>query len=222
MGLNASKIPTKGGLRQPTLEPGPYPARLVKVIGLGLQEQSYLGQAKDPAYEISLAWELLDAFCVDEDDNIQEDKPRWLSETMPLHNLGAERAKSTQRYLALDPNQVHGGDWAQLLGSPCMVTIVNNPGRGKNADRVFNNVGNVAPMREKDVDDAPQLLNESVVFDLDSPDLEIFNAQPDFLKSKITSNLEYNGSELQSMLGQTPSDEAANEDTEGDTPNVSY
>lgn len=219
MGLNASKINFGGGFRQPNLEPGPYPGRLVKVIDLGLQPQSYQGEEKPPARKINVTYELLDEFMVDEDDNVQEDKPRWISETMPLHNLQADRAKSTQRYLALDPQQKYGGDWAQLLGTPCVVTVVNNPGSGKNADRVFDNVGTLSPMRVKDADKAPALINDPVFFDCEEPDMEVFNKLPDFIKSQITSNLEFQGSILQTTLGQT-ADEA---DTGTDaTPDGAY
>ena len=220
MALNAKTI---GGSRpqQANLEPGPYPCRVVKVLDLGLQPQSYNGEAKAPARKLDVTYELLDEFMVDEDGNAQEDKPRWISENMPLHNLRADRAKSTQRYNALDPQGTYEGDWSQLLGTPCVVTVVNNPGKGKNADRVYDNVGNVSPMRAKDADDAPALVNEAVFFDCDEPNLEVFNSQADFIKEIITSNLEFEGSALQELLGGSANDgeEAA---AEGATPDGNY
>ena len=223
MPLKASNTSTNSGFRQAPLEAGPYPARIVKIIDLGLQPQSYLGESKDPAYKISVTYELLDEFMLDEDGTALEDKPRWISEEMPLFSLAAERAKSTQRYLALDPQRVHDGDWTQLLGSPCTVTIVNNPGRGKNEGRVFNNVGNISPMRARDSEKAPALVNASVYFDTDEPNMEVFNAQPDFIKEKITSNLEFQGSKLQEMITGVQSPEAATDtgnymDEDGATP----
>lgn len=204
MPLNANSVPTGGGFRQPPLEAGPYPARIVKVVDLGLQPQSYMGEQKEPAYKISVSYELLDEFMVDEDGNVQADKPRWISEEMPLYSLQADRAKSTKRYLALDPQRVHNGDWSQLLNTPCTVTIVTNPGKGKNEGRVFNNVGNVSPMRAKDAENAPPLVNDPVFFDTDSPDVAVFNELPEFIKDKITSNLEFQGSKLQELLEDSP------------------
>jgi hypothetical protein len=200
MPLSANKVSTNSGFRQAPLEAGPYPARIVKVIDLGLQPQSYKGEDKDPAYKISVTYELLDEFMLDEDGNTQEDKPRWLSEEMPLFSLQAERAKSTQRYLTLDPQRAYDGDWTQLLGVPCTVTIINNPGRGKNEGRVFNNVGTISPMRAKDAATAPALVNAPVSFNTDEPDMVVFDAQPDFIKEKITSNLEFQGSKLQELI----------------------
>lgn len=205
MAINANKVPsTGGGFRQEPLEVGPYDARIVRVIDLGLQEMSFRGESKDPARKISVTYELLDEFMVDEDGAVQEDKPRFLSEEMPLYSLGADRAKSTIRYLALDPQQVHKGDWEQLINTPCVVTVVNNPGRGKNEGRVFNNVGNISPMRAKNAENAPPLVNAAQFFDLESPDMEIYDSQPDFLKEKIQANLEFQGSALQVALGGVP------------------
>jgi hypothetical protein len=38
------------------------------------------------------------------------------------------------------------------------------------------------------------------VFDLDVPDVELFNSLPDWIKEKIQKNLNYNGSVLQNAL----------------------
>jgi hypothetical protein len=180
-----------------------------------------MGTPKDPAYELNLTYELLDEFMVDEDGNVDEEKPRWISETVPFFSLEADRAKSTKRYLALDADVAHDGDWTQLLGTPCLVTIVQNPGKGKNAGRVFNNVAEIAPMRPRQAETAPPLVNEAFSFDVDEPDLDVFNKLPDFLKDKITGNLEFNGSALQEALGETANDSEP-EVTEGEDPDGSF
>jgi hypothetical protein len=179
------------------MDPATYPARLCQLIDLGLQPRSYKGEKKDPAREIMLTYEFVDEFLKDEDGNDDPDKPRWLSESMPLFNLEADRAKSTARYLALDPTQEHEGDFVKLLGVPCLVTIVHNKGKG---DRVFENIAGVAPMREKDAKKCPELVNEPRVFDLEEPDMEVFLGLPKWVRDKIVSNLEFEGSELSKLL----------------------
>lgn len=212
MSLNAKKISSKGGSKQQPLEPGSYPARLVSIVGLGLQEQRpYLGQAKDPAYEINITYELLDEFMVDEEGNPDETKPRWISETIPLFNLAADRAKSTKRYLALDKDQAYEGDWTQLLGKACSVTIVQNPGKGQNAGKVYNNVAEISAMRPKDEENAAPLVNDAFFFDYETPDMEVFGRLPDFIKERITSNLEFEGSQLQEALGAASNSEQETE-----------
>lgn len=213
MGLNASKLPQAGGAKNVTkqehIEAGTYPARVVSVLDLGLQAQRpYKGEEKPPKHEIRMTYELLDEFCLDEDGNEMEDKPRWISEDFPFNSLSADLAKSTKRYLALDPQQKLGGDFTLLVDLPCMVTIVNKDGQGKHAGKVFNNVGAVSGMRPKEAAKAAPLVNPAKVFVLDEPDLEVLRSLPEFLQDKIKGNLEYNGSVLQKLLqggeGESP------------------
>lgn len=203
MTLNAKKVPSTGKsnrVEQPILEAGGYPARVVQILDLGLQPQRpYQGEDKPPAYEIQLTYEFSDVFMVDEEGNELEDKPRWISETFPLRSLEADLAKSTKRYKALDPEEVHGGDFGLLLDTPCMVTVVVN----KKGDKVYENVGNVGPMRARDVAKCPELKNTPKFFALDEPDLDVFNALPKWLQDKITSNLEFKGSLLEELLSST-------------------
>ena len=208
MTLNASKVPFGGNkerVEQPNLEPGLYPARLVQIIDLGLQPQRpYMGQPKPPANEIMLTYELVDSFMIDKDGNDVEDKPRWVSETIPLLNIKAEKAKSTQRYMALDPTVADGGDFVKQIGKPVNVNIVNNKGKD---GKIYDNVSAIAPMRPRDAERTPELVNPSKVFVLDEPDLEVFNALPEWLRDKIQENLNYEGSALQKLVGGAPKPE---------------
>lgn len=218
-GLNARKVAHSGGNKGPAqeaIEPGTYPIRVAQIIDLGLQPQRpYQGQEKPPAHEMMLTYELLDEFCVDEDGNEDTEKPRWLSETLPLRSLMAEKAKSTQRYYALDPNEDSEGDFTALAGVAANASIVQNAGKGKNVGKIYNNIQALSPMRPKDQAKAEPLKKEPKVFVLDEPDLEVFNSLPDWLQDKIKDNLEYQGSELQKALEGAPSEpEAASADAD--------
>lgn len=201
MALNASTAPSSGGgsgPQQETLKAGNQFARLAQVLDLGLQEQRpYKGQDKPPAHEIMLTYELTHVFMKDEDGNDVEDKPRWISETIPLRNMSQDLAKSTKRVRAIDPDNTCGGDFAKMVGMPCTVTIVNNPSK-KDPDKVYNNVGNITPPMEGIP--IPDLKNDPKVLDLDEPDLEIFGSLPEWVQDKIKGNLNFNGSKLQRML----------------------
>lgn len=201
MALNASKVKSTGNknfVEQPALEPGVYPARVVQVIGLGLQPQRpYQGKAKPPAHIIHMTYELVDVFMLDEDGNEIEDKPRWVFESFPLHSLEADRAKSTMRYNALDPQQAYEGDFSKLINTPCQVTVVVN----RVGDRTYENVANVSAMRARDEAKCPELQNPMLVFDPYEPDLEAFERLPEWIRNKIKENLEYRGSALEALLG---------------------
>lgn len=200
MALNAAKVSGKPSNYVP-MEPGTNPARLVGVVDLGLQAQRpYQGKDKPPAREVSFTYEFTDVFMKDEDGQDQEDKPRWLSEQVPFHNLSQEKAKSTIRYKVLDPTEKFGGDWTQLIGTPVLVTVVLNPAKD-NSGKVYENIGATSPMRQKDTEKLPPLKNEPLVFDLDNPSLETWKRIPKFLQDKIRGNLEYTGSALDKLLG---------------------
>lgn len=187
---------------QKNIDPGVYPARVVQLIDLGLQPQRpYQGQDRPPAQEIMISYELVDEFMKDDDGNDIEDKPRWISETMPLRAFTNERAKSTQRVKAFDPQDVHDGDISQCIGTPVNVTVINNPGQG---DKVYDNVANVAAMRPRDAAACPELKNPTKVFDSTEPDMEVFNALPKWIQDKIKGNLNYAGSALEKALAGKP------------------
>lgn len=218
MSLNANDAPG-GGLNIKTMEAGTYPARLVQVIDMGMQPQPpFQGKDKPPAHEINLTYEFVDTFLIDEDGEEIKDKPRWLSKRMPLHNLESERATSTKHYNALDPHHVQEGSFPALLGTPCNVTVVLNPNK-KNPERPWENIGGVTAMRAKDAERCPELVNGTKVFDLDEPDVEVFLALPKFIRERITSNLEYEGSALQKILkNEEPVKDFQGELADGENP----
>ena len=218
--LDASKVSSKGTMKKETLDPGVYPGRVVQLIDLGLQEQqAYQGKEKPPVNEVMLTYELSDEFMVNEAGEPIADKPRFISETFAFHSINAERAKSTARYNALDPENVYGGDFTKLLGLPCNITIVINPGRGKNVGKEYENVAGISSMRKKDVEKLPPLVNDTKLLDLDNPDLAVFTSLPDWVKEKIKKNLNYNGSKLQELLKEKPVvDEADKQVEPTDTP----
>lgn len=196
MALNAKDI--KGnGFTLPNLEPGGYPARVAQVIDLGVQAQRpFKGEEKSPQQTIKVAYELVDEFMPDEDGNDNKEKPRWLHEEFPLYSLDSDRAKSTKRYLAIDPKMEYEGDWSQLVGKPVTVTVVNNESKGK----VYDNVDSTSVMRDKEAAKLPELVNDPIVFDLDSATPEQFLRLSDYIQAKIKAGVEFENTNLHKLL----------------------
>lgn len=195
MALNASKIKgTSNGPKAPLLDEGAYPGRLIAVIDLGLQPQSYNGEAKAPRNELQTIYELSDEFMPGEDGEPDESKPRWMWESFPLNNLGQDKAKSTGRYYALDPQEEHGGDWSKLIGAPVIIAII------KSKDGQYNNVASTSTMRAKEAAKLPELVNDPILFDMDNPDLDVFLALPQRLQDKIKESLSFGGSKIEALL----------------------
>lgn len=181
-----------------------YPCRVAQIIDLGLHHKDVWDDTskkfikatdKAPVNMLMLTYEFTTEFMKDEAGNDVEDKPRWLSEDFPVYALDSDLATSTKRYNAFDPGHVERGNWAAFAGAPCAVTIAHKKsGKAK--------VGNVAkPMKGMVVAD---LKNPVKVFDLAAPDLDVFNSLPEWLRDRIKSNLEFEGSKLQSVLESGP------------------
>lgn len=200
MSLKASN---KSG-RVDVLEAGSYPGWVIQVVDLGIQEQQpYKGQEKEPCQEILLTYEFADEFLKDEEGNDIDSKPRYLSETFRVYSLDADKAKSTQRYLALDPNREFGGDFAALAGVPCNITVLVN----EKGDKLYNNVGLISTMREKDKRKVGLPFNKPVVFDLDEPDASVFSKFPSWIQERIKKNINFEGSALAVALENYEPDE---------------
>lgn len=204
-GLNAKKAPkpksNSNKVQQPLMEVGTEEARVVGIIDLGLQKQRpYKGQEKAPIRMIRITYEFPNLFIVDEEGNDVEDKPRWLSEEIPFNNLDVDLAKSTKRYRAIDPDDTCDGDFTKLVGMPCMVTI-GEYSYTKDGDlKEGNEVNNVSTITKRKADKLPPLVNDTQVFLLDDPDMELFESFFDWLKDKIKGNLEFSGSVLEARL----------------------
>ena len=224
MALNAKKIKDKNGFsEQKLLDIDNYPARVVQVIDLGLQDGGeWNGEKKGPVNKIQVTYELVDAFMLDKDGNEMEDKPRWISEDLNIYGPQSDKAKCNQRYKAIDPDEVFEYNWAELINSPCMVMTAHKEVRGK----TYCNVGTVTPyIVSKRNPELPELKNKPKVFDLSEPDMEVFDGFPDWMKDKIKGNLEFKGSPLEAALGgeqpkpakeEKPVPEKDEEDNAGD------
>lgn len=204
MALNAKKVKNPSNKpQQPVMEAGTYPARLVQLIDLGVQAQEpYQGKEKSPVHMIYTTYEFVDEFMVDEDGNPDETKPRWLSEKFPFYSLEADKAKSTQRYNALDPQCVHDGEWPELIAAPVMVTVGTQTTKsGPNAGKEYNKILSTSSVRAKEASRMAELVNEPKVFLLDDPDIDVFLSLPEWLQKEIKANLDYDQSLLQQRLG---------------------
>ena len=205
MALQAPEFTGTKRTPQAALEAGSYPARIARVIDLGLQPTTDFNtkQPGKPVHKISVTYELVDAFMLDDDGNELEDKPRWVPEDFSLLPLKSDRATSTKRMLAIDPKGTLKGDWSQALGMPCSVVLIQYETK-KNPGVIRNKVDNVTTIRPRDAANMADLQNDAKFFDLSDPDVEFFNSLPSWQQDVIKSNLEYAGSVLEARLGGTP------------------
>lgn len=193
MPLNMNEIPKTSSKQRALITAGQHAARIVRVIDFGLQTQRpYKGEEKSPAFEIMIEFEF-----PDERIEIEgESRPMWKSRKIKVSS--DERSICYKWYNKLDPENVHRGDWSKLVGKECAVLIVHEKGKNNNEGRVFDKIGDIMPiMKGMKV---PPLENDPVVFDLGSPDMEVFASFPEWMQNKIKENLQFDGSKLQTAL----------------------
>jgi hypothetical protein len=179
MSLNMQKLskPTNSATRSRVAE-GTYPARLVQIVSLGVQEGEWKGERKvNP--KVTLTFELpTETITIN-----GEEQPRWISKefNLSLH----EKSSLTPIVKALDPAG-QCKDLSELLGKPCMVQV----GSTETGNAKITSI--VAPMKGMPV---AEIYNPAkmLAFDFDNPDLEMFATFPQFMQEKIKSAINYNG-----------------------------
>lgn len=207
LNMNSVKAPSK---QRQLITAGQHMARIVQVIDFGLQKQlPYQGQEKGPAYKMLITFE----FPNERIDINGESRPMWESYEMKLSSH--EKSTCYKWYQQLDPSNEHRGDWSKLIGKECAVLIIHDTRtKGKHAGKTFAKIAGVMPLMAGT--NVPPLENDTTLFTLDSPDLEVFNAMPEWMLNRIKENLEFDNSKLCRKLEGAPTQYTAR--AEGDAP----
>lgn len=191
------------------LETGTYVARIVQIIGLGVQERPpYKGEAKPPAPFIRITFELpFETIERQLEDGGTETQPRWLSKEMVFS--GADMSTCVKWMKKLDPANEFGGDWAKTIGKELQVFVTATQGK-KDPSRWYNDVKDVMPApKGMPVPDifAPEkkLVFSTRVVDADT--VKHFNNMPKWLQEKITGAVDFPNSPLQKALNPSPNQE---------------
>lgn len=190
----------KDGSDIPNLEPGTYPAVLISLVDLGVhpQEDYKTKKPKKPAHKLLATFELPTEIIEIEG----EEKPRVLSKdyTFSFHDKAA-LTKVTQvlsKSLSKKPKYLK-----DLLGVGCMLNV-GQTGSGK------AKISDVVPLVKGMP--APETQSDLVIFDLDNPDLEVFNNLHDWIKNKITGSIGFDETELAKSLNNPVEEEEVYED----------
>lgn len=169
------------------IDEGTFPARIVQIIDLGIQEDEYLGERK-VGHKVFINFEFPTELVTVGD----EDKPRWLGKeyTVSLH----EKATLTKLVASADPEgkaTSKGRNMKGLLGLPLMVSIGSTE-KGK------PKISNVARLMKGLT--VGELVNKSIFFDMDDGDVEQFNKLPQWMQDKIKGGLDFEDTMLAKAL----------------------
>jgi hypothetical protein len=168
---------------------GNHTARCYRVIDLGTQDVEFQGEPK-LMHKVLIGWELdgeaEDGTPLKTDDG----RPLTVSKqyTLSLSKKANLRADlESWRGKAFSDDELKGFNIGQLLGVYCMVTVKHDV----KGEKTYTNVASVArwPAALKNAKFSPVHINE--MFDVDAPDMQMFDTFPDWLKDKIKACLEW-------------------------------
>ncbi len=188
----ALKAESKSSKSKDTPAGGTHMARLVGLTDLGHQPGfQFKGQDIPSAFKIEFTYELPNSRTAD-------GRPHWISEQVKVNSFEGKGITSTMmaRVRTLDPqnDSEDGTDLMALLTKPCMVTVtVDDKGWPKLKGQP--SVSGI-PMGME----IPELENPSFSFDMDDPDMDVWEGFPEFKKNIIKGALNYEETKLSQEL----------------------
>lgn len=168
---------------------GTHIARLYSLVDLGTQETEWQGVTKW-IHKVRFTFEL--PLETREFDGVQ--KPLVISNEYSL-SFGdkANLTKIVEGMLGrklTEKETQEGIDLKTLVGKSCMVNVIHK----ETSKGVYANIASVVPVPKGMV--SPEQFNKTVIFEIDSFDVELFDKFPQFLKDKINSAKERNTSQV--------------------------
>lgn len=171
---------------------GAHVGRCYSIIDLGTQITDGQYGLKEQ-HKIRLGWEL---FGEDEDgqpltvDVDGKQMPMTISKsyTVSLHekaNLRKELAAWRGRDFT--DEEAKAFDVSKLVGAYCMVNVTTSENNGK----TYSNVGGLTPLPSALKNAKPVAVHDNLLFDLDAPDMKVFNGFHEKLQDAIKKSPEW-------------------------------
>jgi hypothetical protein len=174
-------------------EPGTYAAICYKIIDIGTQEGEYQGQ-KTSRRQLIVGWEL--------NELMSDGKPFVMSK---FYTASLSEKSTIRKDLAgwrgrdFTPEELLGFDVKNIMGKPCMLSVITN-------DKGKIRVGSVSKMPKGMA--APEMHNKPIFFSMDEFDGEVFAAFSDGVKKLIIQSPEYKAAMNRSNgVSENPADD---------------
>ena len=179
---------TGGGDFKPTPE-GNHLARCYRIVDLGTQEGSYMGQPK-LSRELQVTWEIYAADEHGEAVAMPDGRPYSTTKTYTASlSEKANLRKDLKAWRGQDftPDELKAFDVSKLLGAACMLNIVHTA----KGDKVYANVASISPVPAAMRKMMPKPVNTPVLFSVDDPDMEVMESFHARLQEKIKASVEW-------------------------------
>lgn len=181
-----------GGGSFKRVPPGAYIGRCYSLIDLGTQHTDGVYGSKFQ-HKIRIAWEL---FGEDEQGNpltVDVDgkqMPMTISKsyTVSLHEkAGLRKDLAAWRGKDFTDEEAKAFDVSKLIGAYCMVNATTSETNGK----TYTNVAGLTPLPGALKNAKPAPVHENLIFDLDKPDMKVFNGFHEKLQEAIKKSPEW-------------------------------
>lgn len=162
--------------------PQMYVARCYRLIDLGTQPKTFMGENKGAARKVMVGWELLS------EPMMSSGEPYIISKSyfVGLHEKSALRNDlESWRGKPFTPEEESGFDITKLLGAYCMLNVMAEEKDGKK----FTKISAITPLMKGL--EKPAAFNPNQLFDLEEPDMIVFGKLSDKLKEIISSSPEF-------------------------------
>lgn len=173
-----------------SVPPGMHLARCYRIIDQGTQRSEYMGKEKYLP-KVMIQFEIHG-----EDDRgqplvTQDGRPLSIAKsfTVTLADKSTLRKDlQTWRGREFTAEELRGFELKNILGAWAMLTVTHTESNGK----TYTNIASINPV-PKAIKDAglPKGVNETKLFDIDKPDMELFDTFSENLKNKISSSPEW-------------------------------
>lgn len=174
---------------------GVWIGRCIKVIDLGTQTVEFQGDVKHQ-HKLQVTWEVLG-----EDENgvplvVEQDGvevPMSISKryTLSLHEKARLRADlEAWRGKPFTADELKGFDVSKLLGAYCMVNVVEQEGQN---GKSYSNISSITPLPRELAKHKPDSKTPLVSFDVDQPDMKVFDTFHEKLQETIKASMEWQG-----------------------------
>lgn len=168
---------------------GTHMARLVGITDLGHQPGfEYQGKEIESAFKMEFTYELVNSL-------MEDGRPHWVSEQFKNNDFVPDKpggfiATMMARVAAMTPETPLEKDTTKLLDKPCMVTVAINAGGYPKVAGQGAVTGIPVGM------EIPPLANDTFSFDMDEPDMDLWETFPEFKQKRIREALNFEETEL--------------------------
>lgn len=168
---------------------GTMMGRLVGIIDLGHQPgYEFGGETIKSNFKVTFTYELPGSLT-------EDNRPHWLHED--LNYSDHEKSTMYKRVKALDPtgeltaSDKSGYALQNLINQPCMINIEHNAKGWAKVKEVVSAPQGIA---------VPELANTPIIFNMDEPNMDVYNKFSDFVKEKMSNALDFKDTALYKEL----------------------